>query len=293
MSARLVTLAVLLAVGLASDTSAQSPSTFGGGRLPPFSAKPRAYVPTVGVSLQPRGSQIAVRFDTTLLCGKDTFDVTGRKLVAFDGTSFSATAASIQNVARGRLAFEWTMSGTISGSAASGTLRIAGVRRVSGRKRSCARKPTRAFQARLTGTPAGAAARPRPRGLYLGTSSFEIVDRLQAPVVLRAGTTGGRVAARWTIAATCRRGPRQQFVNLTPLTRVRDDGTFARSERFLIRYQDAVIRYRVRFGGRFVGDGASGTLRLRARVYNRSGKRLRTRCDSGTRTWNAALAGAP
>ena len=291
MSARLVTLAVLLAVVLAGDASAQSSPTFGGGRLTTVSAKPRGYVPTVGVSLQPRGSQIAVRFDTSLRCGSDSFDVTGRRVVAFDGTSFSAASASVQTVARGRLAFEWTMSGTISGAAASGTLRITGVRRVSGRRRGCTKKPTRAFEARVAGPAAGAAAQPRPNGVYLGTSSYEIVDHLQAPVILRAGKSGRRVAARWSIAAKCRRGPRQQFVNLTPLTRVRADGAFARNERFLVRYQDALIRYRASFDGHFAGEGASGTLRLRARVYDRRGKRLRTRCDSGRRTWNATLGG--
>ena len=78
MSARLVTLAVLLALGLASDASAQ---TFGGGRLQ-TAALPKRYEPTVGISLQPRGSQIAVRFDTTLRCGKEVFEATGRKVVA-------------------------------------------------------------------------------------------------------------------------------------------------------------------------------------------------------------------
>ena len=288
MSARLVTLAVLLALGLASDASAQ---TFGGGRLQ-TAALPKRYEPTVGISLQPRGSQIAVRFDTTLRCGKEVFEATGRKVVAFDGTSFSAAAASVKRVARGRLAFEWTLSGTVAGNAAGGTLRIAGVRRTSGRKRVCAAKPTRAFEARLATPPAGAAAQPRARGLYLGTSSYEVVDRLQAPVVIRASQDARKVTARWTIAAKCRRGPRELFVNLTPPTRVRADGSFGRSERFAVRYVDALVRYRTRFAGRFAGEGASGTLRLRARVFNRSGKKLRTRCDSGTRTWNVALGGA-
>ena len=291
MSARLATLAVLLAMALASDAAAQSPPTFGGGRLP-TAALPKGYSPTVGISLQPRGSQIAVRFDTTLRCGKTVFEATGRRLVAYDGTSFSAAGASIKRVAGGRLAFEWTLSGTVSGSAASGTLRIAGVRRRSGRRRACAAKPTRAFEARLAAPPAGAATQPRSRGLYLGTSSYEVVDRLQAPVVLRASKDARKVTARWTIAAKCRRGPRELFVNLTPPTRVRADGSFGRSERFTVRYTDALVRYRARFGGRFAGDGATGTLRLRARVFNRSGKRLRTRCDSGTRTWNAASAPA-
>jgi hypothetical protein len=230
VSARLVMLAVALAILVAGDAAAQSPPTYGGGRLQ-TAAPPRGYEPTLGISLQPRGSQIAVRFDTSLRCGREAFEVTGRKVVAFDGTSFSAAAASIQNVARGRLTYQWTMSGQVAGNAASGTLRIAGVRRVSGRRRACTAKPDRAFEARLAGAPAGAAAQPRSRGLYLGTSSYEIVDRLQAPVVIRAIKDARKLSARWTIAAKCRRGPREMLANLTPPTRVRPDGAFSRNER--------------------------------------------------------------
>ena len=111
-------------------------------------------------------------------------------------------------------------------------------------------------------------------------------------MVIRASKDAHKVTARWTIAAKCRRGPRELFVNLTPPTRVRADGSFGRNERFAVRYVDALVRYRTRFAGRFAGEGASGTLRLRARVFNRSGKKLRTRCDSWTRTWNVALGGA-
>jgi hypothetical protein len=288
VSARLVTLAVLLATMLAGDASAQAPPTFGGGRLQ-TAAIPKRYVPSVGISIQPRGSRIAVRFDTSLLCGRESTDVTGRRVVAFDGSSFSAAGASIKTVARGTVAFEWTLSGTVSGTAANGTLRIAGVRRVSGRRRRCAAKPVRAFDARLAGPPAGAPAQPRSRGLYAGTSTYEVVSRLQAPVVLRASKDARKVAARWTVGARCGRGPRELISNLSPPTRVRSNGVFVRDERFRVRYLDATVRYRATIAGRFVGDGASGSLRLRARVYNRSGKRLRTRCDSGTRQWNVAL----
>jgi hypothetical protein len=51
--------------------------------------------------------------------------------------------------------------------------------------------------------------------------------------------------------------------------------------------------YRASFAGRFATDGATGTLRLRTRIFNRRGTKLRTRCDSSTRTWNAAPPPAP
>ena len=46
----------------------------------------------------------------------------------------------------------------------------------------------------------------------------------------------------------------------------------------------------MQFSGRFSGEGVTGTLRMRARRYDRSGKRLRSRCDSGKRAWSAAIA---
>ena len=106
--------------------------------------------------------------------------------------------------------------------------------------------------------------------------------------MLRATKDARKVTARWTMAAKCRRGPRESFVNLTPAARVGPNGGFARKERFSVRYADALVRYRASFAGRIRADGATGTQRLRARVYNRRGTKLRTRCDSGVRTWNAA-----
>ena len=159
----------------------------------------------------------------------------------------------------------------------------------SARARPSPREP---FEARLATPPAGAAAQPRSRGLYLGTSSYEVVDRLQAPVVSarqQERPQGHRALDdRREVPPRPARAVRQPHAADAAS---RADGTFGRSERFAVRYADALVRYRTRFAGRFAGEGASGTLRLRARVFNRSGKQLRTRCDSGTRTWNAAFAG--
>lgn len=71
--------------------------------------------------------------------------------------------------------------------------------------------------------------------------------------------------------------------------RIRADGSFSRSERFPFTYADVFIRYRMRFAGRVSGEYANGTLRMRASIYTRNRKRLLTRCDSGVRTWSAAM----
>jgi len=291
VSARLVTLAVALTLLLVGDAFAQSPPTFGGGRLQ-TAALPGSYEPTVGISLQPRDGQIAVRFDTSVRCGKEAFEVSGRKTVPFSGGTFSLDGASVKTVAKGRLVWTWSILGEIDGSVANGNLHISGARRISGRTRPCSAKPTRQFEARVA-APLTGAVQPRSRGLYTGTSTYEVVDRLQAPVVMRVSQDVRKVTSRWTIGAACRRGPRVLISNLTPPMRIGADGRFSRDERYSIRYLDSLIRYRAQFSGRFAGDGASGTLRLRARVFNRSGKRLRTRCDSGRRAWSTVLASLP
>jgi len=229
---------------------------------------------------------------TSVRGGNEAFEVNGRKTVPFGGGTFSLDGASVKTVAKGRLVWTWRILGEIDGPVANGNLHISGARRISGRTRPCSAKPTRQFEARVAAPLAGA-PQPRSRGLYTGTSTYEVVDRLQAPVVMRVSQDVRKVTSRWTIGAACRRGPRELISNLTPPMRIGADGRFSRDERYSIRYLDSLIRYRAQFSGRFAGDGASGTLRLRARVFSRSGKRLRTRCDSGRRAWRTVLTSLP
>jgi len=263
---------------------------YGGGSLP-YTVVPRGFKPSVGIALQPRGERVALRFDTTLLCGGRTYEAVGRSLAAFDGSAFSAQGAS--RVRALRLRYAWTLTGVVSGQSATGALRIAGRLRRGGRRISCGRSPTRPFEARV-GAPAGAPAAARPASGYAGTSDIGVGDGLPGPVVLRTTRDGGKVAARWNAIARCGRGPRERLVNFTPATRIGAAGAFLRKERFKVRYSNVVVRYRVRFGGRFLADGAAGRLRMRARVMDRRGHLL-TRCDTGLRRWRAlaAAAGAP
>jgi hypothetical protein len=243
----------------------------------------------VGIVLHPRGDRMAVRFDTSLRCGRTSYDVVGRALGVFDGSAFSASAARRMPLPRGRIDYAWTLAGQADGTVASGTLRIVGTRVAGGRRTACNRKPSRAFRARVPApAPAGA---PRPPGgaAFGGLSAITIADGLRAPVLLKATRSGRRIAARWTALAPCGRGPRAELVNFSPSMRVGDRGGFSRAERFGVRYTDALVRYRVRFAGRISGEGAAGTLRMRARVFTRGGRRLLTRCDTGTRNWTAGL----
>jgi len=281
-------LAALAALIWTAPAAAQSPG-YGGGRLPSAAVPRTGYVPTLGITLQPRGDRMALRFDTSLRCGRTSYDVVGRTLGAFDGRIFNASAARRLRIPGGRIDYAWTLAGQADGTVASGTLRITGTRVAGGRTTGCNRKPSRRFNARVAApAPAGA---PRPPGgaAYGGLSAIRVADGLRAAVILKATSSGRRVAARWTALARCGRGPRAELVNFTPSMRIGARGGFSRAERFAVRYSDALVRYRVRFAGRVSGERARGTLRMRARVFTRSGGRLLTRCDTRTRAWTAGL----
>jgi hypothetical protein len=285
-----VVVAMMVLVGLPATAAAQD---YGGGLLP-TAAPPTHYLPSLGIVLQPRGSRIAFRFDTSLKCGRDTYDAVGRKVVPFDGRRFRAKAASVFRIggagSKNRVIFAWKLRGQADGSTAAGRLTIQGVRIVRGHRTACRHKPVRRWAARLAAPAPAGAPLPPARSSFQGLSDLVIADGLRGPVVLKLGRSGRKVAARWSVAARCGNGGRQQLINYTPPATVHPDGSFGFSERFAVSYADAFIRYRVSFEGRFSGEGATGTLRMRARRFSRDGKRLRSRCDSGTRTWTAAIA---
>ena len=275
---------------LASDTMAwaQNP-TFGGGRLSTHE-RTGDYRPSVGITVQPRGERIALRFTTTVLCGRITHQVGGFVEVPWNGNTYAAAGEGELKLGRGEVNFVWDIKGTLSGRSSDGILRIVGRETVNGRTRDCERRPVRAYQTRGPHEPTGPGGAPQPGAAYLGTTQMTIVDRNPGPVVLRVSPDGRRVAARWEAAATCGRGPREIFTNFTPSSYVRPDGSFYRAERFSQRFSDALVRYRVRFSGRFTADGAWGTFELRTAVYDRTGKTLRTRCESGRHRWTAMRA---
>jgi hypothetical protein len=76
------------------------------------------------------------------------------------------------------------------------------------------------------------------------------------------------------------------MLDATPTMRVKADGTFTESQRYVARYNGAPDEhYRVTFSGRFLADGAVGTLRGRM-VWRERGRRY-VPCVSGTQTWAA------
>ncbi len=285
---RAAAVAAVLSFGTAAPASAQTP-TYGGGSVP-SSTKAR-YLKTIGVVLQQRGDRIALRFDTTLKCDDDAYDVRGRKTVPLRDGRFrarGATRLSIGTKGSGnRVIYAWRLAGRADGSGAVGTVRVIGVRITDGRREAC-NTERRRFTARVPAPQPAGAPTPPARARFGGLSSV-VVAGLPTPVSLAVDRTGKRVTSRWLAAATCPGSYREYLANITPPMRIGSDGSFSRSERFSVSFADAFVRYRVTFAGRFSGEGATGTFRMRARRFGPKGKRLIARCDTGDQPWSAAL----
>jgi hypothetical protein len=72
-------------------------------------------------------------------------------------------------------------------------------------------------------------------------------------------------------------------MNAEPLTKLRADGSFSRSERYVVRHRDGTHdTFHVTFAGRFQSAGASGTLTARVQHSGHAA------CATGLQTWTAA-----
>jgi hypothetical protein len=142
---------------------------------------------------------------------------------------------------------------------------------------------TRALQLKSEAAPTGAPAPARPDSTLFGLSN-QVQAGIRMPVALRVAKNG-HFYASWAVALKCGRST-FWWLNATPSTKVKPDGTFSRSEHFVISYSDGTSEsYRVRFAGRFLADGAVGTLRA-TEQYHDKGVRYKT-CRSGAQTWSA------
>jgi hypothetical protein len=275
--------AAVLSACAAPAASAQAPPSYGGGLFRHL--EPKTYEPSVGVTFEQRGDRLALRFDTNLKCGHSIYQASAHRVVPLAGGHARASGRGSFPLGRGRVRFKWKLTADVGPDAVSGVLDIRGTRR---RTESCTHKPKRRFQALLKTEPSGPAAPPPPpHALYLGLDDSRVSGGFRGPVLLRATANGKRIGARWSVRAPCGSGGPQWLVNFTPATLVHADGTFSRSERFKGVFADEVVRFRVLFRGGFRSDGAAGQLRMRARIYDRTGKRLKTRCDTGLRQWSA------
>jgi hypothetical protein len=187
-----------------------------------------------------------------------------------NGQTFTASGKSRPG---GVGAVRYRLTGTLTPDAAAGKIRL----------RSGCGGTTRDFVLRAASAPAGAPALPAPGSLLNGLSG-QTAGGVRLPVSLRVAKNG-RLYAQWSAVMKCGRATIPMW-NYTPPTTVKPDGTFSRSEHFTIRYGDGTSEsYRVKFSGRFLADGAVGTLNARMQFHN-AGRRY-VPCRSGTQAWSA------
>jgi hypothetical protein len=218
--------------------------------------------------------RIDVRLASGYGCGKAHYTNRIVRLAGStpDGASFTATGTTRLS---GHGKVTYTLTGTLAPDGVSAELK-------EGAKRCPSY--TLGVALKAESAPVGAAS-PPPRNTLLGGLSGQVAGGFRMPVALRV-TKDGRVYALWQAMMKC--GPKATLPvwNVTPTTKVKADGTFIRSEIYTIRYTDGSRdRYRVNITGRFLADGAVGT--LRARMQTRKPGHRYYPCDSGTQSWAA------
>jgi hypothetical protein len=189
-----------------------------------------------------------------------------------DGVNFAAAGKQrLRGVGTMRL----SMRGTLAADSAAGKLTWG----VPG-----CRKFTRDLMLRTASAPAGAPAAPAAASLFAGLTG-QTAAGVPLAIALRV-TKKGRVWGIWGASMQCGPKATSQIVNASPTTKIRPDGSFARNETFTIRWNDGSReRYLVNLTGRFLADGAAGTMRVRSQLRKR-GHRYYP-CDSGTVAWAA------
>jgi hypothetical protein len=241
---------------------------------------------SVAVTLrQGKLDRIAFRFETTLRCGDERVEVTAQSEVQGNGFGFAAGGAVVRELVTGRtVRAPWSIAGHGAGIFAGGSLSVA-VARVRGRR--CRPAARRLWQVRAVQDPEVGPAVVRPLATLAGGVAPASPDALPAPLVLRVRTDGRGAIARWSVAAACPRATARTVAVDMPAITIRG-GVLTGRRRGTVRTATALLRYTADLEGSFAFDGAAGTLRLRVRVLDTAGRRVRARCDSGPQRWVAS-----
>jgi hypothetical protein len=230
----------------------------------------RIAAPTLGLLVRPSG-KISARVGTGIRCHGRLWTPV---YIRLSGSAQGSAIAASGRTRLGRSTVRVSVQGAADGAAATGNLRIRG---------SGCRGWSTPFSLRTASAPAGAAVMPTRGTSFMGLTS-QAAGGVRLPVSLSVTHTG-KVWAMWDATMGCRPGT-AGMSNVTPLTKIRADGTFLRKERFVVRYVHGLTdHYTVTLKGAFRADGVSGTLTMRMR-RTQPGKRFRP-CVSGTQSWAA------
>jgi hypothetical protein len=228
--------------------------------------------PTMSLVHRDNGT-VAARVGFAFACrGVRNWNLVARLTGKVNAAAFTATGSTRLRSIRMR----FTLTGTLAPDSATGTVRM--------RARGC-RGYTRKFVMRTESAPAGPPAQPAANSLLNGLTSQRAAG-VRLPVTLRVARNG-RVYAVYHAGMDCRGQGTIPAMITTPTMAVRADGSFSRRRfSFTVPFTDGYReRYTISFSGRFLADGAVGTLSARMLGHKR-GRRY-VPCVSGTQTWAA------
>jgi hypothetical protein len=260
----------ILVALMVSFTEAAHAETFYGGVVV---KNGRQYGPAIGLTLKDDGS-IAGRILLTYRCGRKSLIYNVAVKVAGRANGASFTAKGRRQLGKGAGLLRYTLTGTLTADGATGRLRL---------RNQCG-SPNLNFVLKAAAAPAGTPAVPPRSTLFHGLTS-QTVAGVRLPISLRVAGNG-RVYLNEYVQGDCGRFSWPLSNAMVPTT-VKADGTFGRTEHWHLRYGDGSLeRYTVQTAGRFLTDGAAGTVRIRM-TYRKG--RARARCDTGVVNWAARL----
>ena len=285
MLRRICVTAAAIGIATAADAAAAPVAgDYGGGSVPDSIRRAQSRLVLLSARL-PSPAEAIVYARVQSRCGSG--EVRRRVAVAPDG-SFSFTTTRRDHPRenrRVRRRATTTVAGRFDGAVASGTASTRLVFRLGGRVVARCKSGPRAWQMRAV------AAEPAPGAARAGATDHGLTGQAGTrprAFALRVDRRARRIVTEaFEYRLRCSRTGAIAMSNITPGTRIRADGSFARTERFAIRYTDAVERFVVRLRGRFTPNGVNGTLSVRSVARAFSG-RVTDRCRTGTVGFAAA-----
>jgi hypothetical protein len=238
------------------------------------------------VGLRTVGSRVQVEVEASPRCGgggsdHSIFDL--RTPLAASGAFSDSVAAHPSKSRSVRL----DISGSAAGDRASGQLILSTSTKVGRKTVSCTTGLV-AWQARAVVVSPTGAASPQAGATYDGTTS-QINAFAPSPFALLVSDNGHVVTRTvFPYRQRCTHGS-IAYTYVSPSATIKGDGSFAVTERFTQRTGGIVEKFRADVSGRFAGQGARGSIRVRStRRSKRTGKVV-GRCDTKTFSWAAIL----
>jgi hypothetical protein len=271
----------LVALAPAAHAAAIGGAFYGGGNLVDAPA-PRPGDADIGLVASSAADRVEVYATVLHQCGARVSEANGfgQASIGPDGT-FKANARGSEKAGKRRLRHRVTITGTIDGPRATGT--VSSVTRSGGRTRcSGSTSFTSVVAAASTASVAPAVGGSLLRGLV------KTSRKVPYSINLRVAPDGASISRLLVTTPYDCGGRRADETFHERGGAINPDGTFRIVNRWSVPFKDGVDRAKVVVVGRFHQDGsASGTVNVKTDFHSKPSGRITIRCRSGTRQWAA------